>query len=121
MEYDPEARIRYCMEQDAKRKAEEEKRKAEEYQRYLDAGGKPKRSFEEEMFVDAEHPSTMENSTATILYILVMILGAIFVDRLIIWVTASIIYFRFINRKKIRQKKWDKMQEEKRKNGGYRQ
>ena len=112
MEYDPEVGLRYAREQRAKRRTEEEKKQAEEYQRYLNAGGTPKRSWEEQMFVDAEHPNTMEDGTATLLYIIVMVVGAIFVDRLLIWAIASFIYFRFINRKIIRQKKWDE------KNGG---
>ena len=115
MAYDPEAGLRYCAEQRAKRKAEEEKKQTEEYQRYLDAGGTPKRSWEEKMYVDSDHPSTMENSTATLLYIIVMVIGAIFYARFLIWVCASLIYFTFINRRKIRQKKWDKMQIEKKK------
>ena len=64
-------------------------------------------------YVEHDHPSTIENGTATILYIIVMVIGAIFKGRLLIWVMASFIYFRFINRRKIRQKRWDKMQEEK--------
>ena len=78
-----------------------------------------KKTDEEELkksYIYSDHPSTMENSTATILYILVMIVGAIFKDRLLIWVAASVIYFSFINRYKIREKKWNKMQEEKKKN-----
>ena len=110
MAYDPEARLRYCIEQDAKRKAEE-------YQRYLDQGSTPKKSWEEEMYVNAEHPNTMENGTATFFYIATMIIGAIFVDRILIWGMASFIYFSFITRKARRQKKWDEMQEKK--NGGH--
>lgn len=117
MAYDPEARLRYCAEQRAKRKAEEEKKQAEEYQHYLEASRTPKRSWEEQMYVDADHPNTINNGTATIWYIIIMVVGAIFVDRWLIWIMASAIYFPFINRKKIRQKKWDEMQEEK-KNGG---
>ena len=64
-------------------------------------------------YVEHDHPSTIENGTATVFYIIVMVIGAIFKDRLLIWVMASFIYFRFINRRKIRQKRWDKMQEEK--------
>ena len=66
-----------------------------------------------ESYIYSDHPSTMENSTATFLYIIIMIVGAIFVDRLLIWVAASIIYFRFINRHKIREKEWEQNQEDK--------
>ena len=113
MAYDPEAGLRYCAEQRAKHRAEEERKQREEYKKYLENGGQPKRSWQEQMYVDSDHPNTMENGTATLLYIIVMIVGAIFNDRLMIWGMASFIYFRFINRREIRQKKWDKMQKEK--------
>lgn len=71
----------------------------------------------EEMYVKSDHPNAMENGTATALYILVMLIGTIFQDRWLIYIMASWIYFRFINRRVIRKKQWDKMQEEK-KNGG---
>ena len=115
MAYDPEIGLKYAREQRAKRKAEEEKKKLAEYQCHLDSNKTPKRSKEEEMFVDADHPNTMEDGTATIWYIIIMVVGAIFVDRWLIWIMASFIYFRFINRRAIRQKKWDKMQEKKEK------
>lgn len=47
-----------------------------------------------------DHPSTMENSTATVLYIIVMLVGLIFNDRWLIWIMASLIYFKFIGRHK---------------------
>lgn len=110
MSYDPESRLRYCMEQRAKRKEEEEKRKAEEYQKHLENGGQPKppeRSWEEHMYVDADKPGTIDNTTATIWYIIVMVAGAIFNDRWLIWIMATIVWWRHINRKKRRQKEWD--------------
>ena len=110
MPYDPESRLRYCMEQRAKRKEEEEKRKAEEYQKHLENGGQPKppeRSWEEYMYVDADKPGTIDNTTATIWYIIVMVAGAIFNDRWLIWIMATIVWWRHINRKKRRQKEWD--------------
>lgn len=73
-----------------------------------------------EAYINHDHTDTMENGSATFLYIITMMVGAIFIDRLLIWGMASFIYFRFINRRAIRQKKWDKMQEEK-KNGGNKQ
>lgn len=117
MAYDPERNLRYCIEQRAKEREQEEKQKAEEYKKYLENGGQPQRSWEEHMYVDADKPGTMDNATATIWYIIIMVVGAVFNDRLLIWIMASVIYFPFINRRKIRKKKWDKMQEEK-KNGG---
>lgn len=47
---------------------------------------------------DCDHPNTLENGTATILYILSMIGGAIFNDRILIWIVATIIYVNFITR-----------------------
>lgn len=66
-----------------------------------------------ESYVNSDHPSTMENGTATFLYIVIMLVGSIFIDRLLIWIMASIIYFSFINRRKTREKEWNKRQEEK--------
>ena len=54
----------------------------------------------ENFYGDCDHPNTMENSTATIFYIITMIGGTIFNDRWIIWIVASIIYFSFIFRHK---------------------
>lgn len=47
---------------------------------------------------NCDHPNTMENGPATFLYILVMLGGTIFNDRWLIWIAATIIYFRFITR-----------------------
>ena len=60
-----------------------------------------------ESYIYSDHPSTMENGTATFFYVVIMLVGTIFVDRLLIWIAASIIYFRFINRYKIREKEWN--------------
>lgn len=49
---------------------------------------------------DCDHPNTMENSTATIFYIIVMVVGAIFNGRLIIWIVATGIFLKFITRHK---------------------
>ena len=45
-----------------------------------------------------DHPNTMENSTATILWIVVMIVGSIFKGNWMIWIIATVIWFRFITR-----------------------
>lgn len=57
----------------------------------------------ENVYGDWDHPNTMENSSATILYIIVMAVSIIFVDGWIVWIVASIIYFRFITRHKRRK------------------
>ena len=108
MAYDPERTLRYCMEQQEKRKAEEEKRKEEDYKKYLENGGPPQRSWQEKMYVDSDHPNTIDNGVATLWYIIIMLVGAVFNDRLLIWIIATVIWWRHINRKKIRQKEWDK-------------
>lgn len=45
-----------------------------------------------------DHPNTMENSTATILWIVVMIVGSIFKDRWMLWIVATVIWAKFITR-----------------------
>lgn len=59
-------------------------------------------SKEKDFHGDGDHPSTMENGTATLLYVITMCVGLIFVDRWLIWAVASFIYFNFINRHKKR-------------------
>lgn len=49
---------------------------------------------------DCDSIYTIENGTATILYIVVMFVAIIFNDRILIWIVASFIYFRFIARHK---------------------
>ena len=56
---------------------------------------KPHYTFETEHF---DHPDTMDNTPATLLYIFVMICGSIFNDRILIWVFATIIYFNHLGR-----------------------
>lgn len=47
-----------------------------------------------------DHPNTMENSTATILWLIVMGVGALFNDAWIIWIIATVIWLKFITRHK---------------------
>lgn len=120
MGYDPTKRIIYCANQHAKQKEEEAKKEVEKKEQYYAALGQepPKeRSYEEVRYVDTDKYGTIDNGTATFWYIVVMLVGTIFKDRLFIWILATIIWWRHINRKAIRQKEWDKMQAEK-KNGG---
>ena len=49
---------------------------------------------------DGDHPSTMENSTATVLWLVVMAVGTIFKGNWVIWIVATIIWFRFVTRHK---------------------
>ena len=64
--------------------------------KFIDSSEDSKKNFHGE----CDHPNTMENGPATLLYIIVMIGGAIFVDRLLIWIVSTIIYFKFITRHK---------------------
>lgn len=45
-----------------------------------------------------DHPNTIENSTATLLYIVVMLVGSIFKGNWVIWIIATVVWARFITR-----------------------
>ena len=62
----------------------------------------------ENVYGDWDHPNTMENSSATILYIIVMAISIIFVNGWMVWIVASIIYFRFITRHSRRKREENK-------------
>ena len=47
-----------------------------------------------------DHPSTMENGTATFFWIVTMVVGAIFKGNWIIWIVATTIWLKFITRHK---------------------
>jgi hypothetical protein len=55
---------------------------------------------DEDFYGQADSIYTIDNTAATIFYIIVMFVGAIFVDRLIIWIIATLIWLRHINRNK---------------------
>ena len=57
-----------------------------------------KKDKERKFHGDCDSPYTMENSTATILYIITMVGGSIFTDRILIWIFATIIWFNHISR-----------------------
>lgn len=59
------------------------------------------------MYVYTDTVNALENSEATILWLVVMGVGAIFKDRWIIWIVATIIWLSHIFRYKIREYKWD--------------
>jgi len=70
---------------------EREAENAKKEQRYGDA---QKNNF----YGDCDSPYTMENSTATIFYIISMAIGTLFNARWFIYIIATIIYAKFINR-----------------------
>lgn len=47
-----------------------------------------------------DSPYTMEDGTATFFYIITMIIGTLFIDRWLIYIAATLIYFGFKNRHK---------------------
>lgn len=47
-----------------------------------------------------DHPNTMEDGTATVLWIVVMLIGSIFKGNWIIWIIATVLWAKFITRYK---------------------
>jgi hypothetical protein len=47
-----------------------------------------------------DHPNTMEDGTATVLWIVVMLVGSIFKGNWVIWIIATVIWAKFITRYK---------------------
>lgn len=47
-----------------------------------------------------DSPYAMENSTATFLYIVAMIVGTLFQDRIIVYAVATVIWWKYITRHK---------------------
>ncbi len=45
-----------------------------------------------------DHPNTMENSTATFFWVVVMAIGSIFKGNWVIWIVATVIWAKFITR-----------------------
>lgn len=61
----------------------------------FDEDGNPTIPPKKETF---DHPNTMENSSATVLWIVVMVVGSIFKARWLLWIIATVIWVRFITR-----------------------
>lgn len=80
------------------RTVEEESRKL-----YEEAGVKAtKPQTADEFFKNCDHPNSLENDEATILWIIVMAIATIFKGNWIIWIVATIIWWRYITRHKRR-------------------
>lgn len=45
-----------------------------------------------------DHPNTMENSTATVVWLVVMLVGSIFKGNWVIWIIATVVWAKFITR-----------------------
>lgn len=54
-------------------------------------------------FENCDHPNSLENSEATIIWIVVMVIGSIFNGNWIIWIIATIIWRKYITRHKIKK------------------
>lgn len=57
----------------------------------------------ENPFANCDHPNSLENDEATIIWIVVMAIGTIFKGNWIIWIVATIIWRRYITRHKIKK------------------
>lgn len=57
----------------------------------------------DEVHIRGDSVNTIQNDEATILYIVAMLGGAIFEDRILIWISATVIYFWHITRFKRRR------------------
>lgn len=53
-------------------------------------------------------PGSMDDGVALLLYIVVMVVGAIFNDRWLIWIFATIVYLCHIFRRQIHKAKWER-------------
>ena len=100
--------LEYALKYMAELKKKKQTEELEEKRQLLESSGQRYRSWQEQMYVDTDHLNTIDNGVATLWYIIIMLVGAVFNDRLLIWIIATVIWWRHINRKKIRQKEWDK-------------
>lgn len=53
-------------------------------------------------FANYDHPNSLENNEATMLWVIVMIIGTIFKGNWIIWIIATIIWRKYVTRHKIK-------------------
>lgn len=78
--------------------------------RRLDKENKPLKNSEandEWMYINAESPNSIDDSVATIWWIIALVGGAIFKDRWLIWIFATLLWLGKIFRHEIRQWKWN--------------
>lgn len=57
----------------------------------------------ENPFANYDHPNSLENSEATIIWLIVMAVATIFKGNWIIWIIATIIWRKYITRHKIKK------------------
>ena len=87
----------------AEKKKDEAEKKERDRQKRIELGYPAE--GEEEKKPNYDSPYTMNNGTAIVLYIVVMIVGTIFNDRWVIWVSATIMLIGFLNRHNKKRKK----------------
>lgn len=76
----------------SKKDAEWEKKKQEEKRK--------KAQNANDFFKNYDHPNSLENDEATIIWLIVMAVGTIFKGNWIIWIVATVIWWGYINRHK---------------------
>ena len=67
---------------------------------FVQRGGTLPEKHEDKFHGDCDSPYTMENGTATLFWIVIMAVGSIFKNNWIIWIVATIIWWKFITRHK---------------------
>ena len=73
----------------------------EKYKKEDDEKKGPKPSIDD--FKNYDHPNSLENDEATIIWIVVMAVATIFKGNWIIWIIATIVWRRYITRHKIKK------------------
>ena len=98
-------------ERDKKLTPEERERELDEYIKQNNARWEAKKKTERELkpqspqnpFENYDHPNSLEDSEATIIWIVVMAVATIFKGNWIIWILATIVWRRYITRHKIKK------------------
>jgi hypothetical protein len=83
----------------------EAKKRQKEYEQNNSSHVKP--NGDEWIYIHADNPNSLDNGEATVSWIIIMIVGAIFNARWLIWIVATVIYLNYIFRYQIRKAKWD--------------
>jgi hypothetical protein len=92
--------MRKVLDEAAKEKEEREKRLTEERLKDLEKRGIKPFGPSEIPPQRCDHPNTMEDGTATVLWVAVMLVGAIFKCCWLIWIIATVVWAKFITRYK---------------------
>jgi hypothetical protein len=80
---------------------EAKQRRHEEWEKeYVKNGGVLPEKQEPKFHGNCDSPYTMENGTATFFWLVVMAVGSIFKGNWVIWIIATIVWWKFITRHK---------------------